>query len=123
VISGAHTIIYAEDAERARAFLRDVIGLESVDAGGGWLIFALPPGELAIHPAPGPAGGQARHELFLMCHDIEATVAQLETRGVELASPIEDAAWGRIARFELPGAGAIGIYQPRHPSPLSEFAS
>jgi len=124
VIAGAHTIIFAEDAERARAFLRDVLGLEGVDAGDGWLIFALPPGELAVHPGSGWGRGPGHHALFLMCHDIEQTVGELEAKGVELlspASPIEDEGWGRIARFLIPGAGEIGIYEPRHPSPLPEF--
>ena len=115
MIAGAHAIVFAPDAERARAFLRDALGLDGVDAGGGWLIFALPPAELAVHP------GEPRHELFLMCHDIEATVAELLAKGVEVLSPIEDQGWGLIARFELPGAGPIGIYEPRHPSPLPGF--
>jgi catechol 2,3-dioxygenase-like lactoylglutathione lyase family enzyme len=116
VIAGAHTIIFAEDAERARAFIRDVLGFEGVDAGDGWLIVALPPGELAVHP-----GGPGHHALFLMCHDIDGTVRELESRDVEFVSPIEDEGWGRIARFLIPGAGEVGLYEPRHPSPLSEF--
>jgi catechol 2,3-dioxygenase-like lactoylglutathione lyase family enzyme len=122
VIAGAHTILFAEDAERARAFLRDVLALESVDAGDGWLIFALPPGELAVHPGSGWGHGPGQHELFLMCHDIEETARELEAKGVELASPIEDEGWGRIARIVIPGAGEIGVYEPRHPSPLAEFS-
>ena len=122
VIAGAHTIIFAEDAERARKFLHDVLGFEGVDAGDGWLIFALPPGELAVHPGSGWGRGPGHHALFLMCHDIERTVAELEREGVEFVSPIEDEGWGRIAHFKIPGAGEIGLYQPRHPSPLQEFA-
>jgi predicted enzyme related to lactoylglutathione lyase len=122
VIAGAHTIIFAEDAERARAFLRDVLELESVDAGGGWLIFALPPGELAVHPGSGWGRGPGHHALFLMCHDIEATVRELEAKGVEITAPIVDEGWGRIAQIVIPGAGEIGIYEPRHPSPLAEFS-
>jgi catechol 2,3-dioxygenase-like lactoylglutathione lyase family enzyme len=118
MIAGAHTIIFAEDAERARAFLRDVLEFEGVDAGDGWLIFALPPGELAVHPGPGPG----HHALFFMCHDIEGTVRELESRGVEFVSPIQDEGWGLIAQLEVPGAGEIGLYEPRHPSPLAEFA-
>ena len=121
MISGTHTIIFAEDAERAREFVRDVLGFDAVDAGDGWLIFALPPGELAVHPGSGWGRGQGHHALFLMCHDIEATVQRLRAKGVEFVSPIEDEGWGRIARFRLPGAGEIGIYQPQHPSPLPEF--
>ena len=122
VIAGAHTIIFAEDAERARAFLRDVLGFEGVDAGEGWLIFALPPSEVAVHPGFGWGRGPGDHALFLMCHDIERTVAELGRKGVEFVSAIEDEGWGRIARFKVPGAGEIGLYEPRHPSPLPEFA-
>jgi catechol 2,3-dioxygenase-like lactoylglutathione lyase family enzyme len=121
VIEGAHTILFAEDAERARAFLRDVLGFEAVDAGDGWLIFALPPGELAVHPGSGWGRGPGHHVLFLMCRDIDATVARLEAEGVEFVSPIEDEGWGRIATFRIPGAGEIGLYEPRHPSPLAAF--
>ena len=122
VIAGAHTIIFAEDAERARAFLHDVLGFEGVDAGEGWLIFALPPGEVAVHPGSGWGRGPGHHALFLMCHDIERTVAELERKGVEFVSSIEDEGWGRIAHFKIPGAGEIGLYEPRHASPLQEFA-
>jgi catechol 2,3-dioxygenase-like lactoylglutathione lyase family enzyme len=122
VIGGVHTIIFAEDAERARGFLRDVLGFEGVDAGDGWLIFKLPPGELAVHPGPGPGRGPGHHALFFMCHDIDQTVQQLEAKGVEFVSQIEDEGWGRIARFLIPGAGEIGVYQPQHPSPLSDFS-
>lgn len=121
MIAGAHTIIFADDAERARAFLRDVLELDAVDAGGGWLIFALPPGEVAVHPGGGWGRGPGHHALFFMCHDIEATVRELEAKGVTFLSPIEDEGWGRIARMEIPGAGEIGIYQPQHPSPLAAF--
>jgi catechol 2,3-dioxygenase-like lactoylglutathione lyase family enzyme len=122
VIAGAHTIIFADDAERARAFLRDVLGFEGVDAGDGWLIFALPPGELAVHPGEGWGGrGPGQHALFLMCHDIEQTVEQLEAEGVEFVSAIQDEGWGRITQFVIPGAGEMGLYEPRHPSPLPAF--
>ena len=102
VIAGAHTIIFAEDAERAREFLDEVLGFEGVDAGDGWLIFALPPGELAVHPGSGWGRGPGHHALFLMCHDIERTVAELERKGVEFVSPIADEGWGRIAHFKIP---------------------
>jgi catechol 2,3-dioxygenase-like lactoylglutathione lyase family enzyme len=121
VIAAAHTVLYAEDAERARAFFRDVLGLPSVDDGDGWLIFALPPGELGVHPGPGWGREVGAHELFLMCGDIEGTVRELEAKGVEFVSPIEDEGWGRITRFRIPGGGEIGLYQPQHPSPLPEF--
>src|SRR5215831_9649114 len=114
-----HTILYARDAEAARAFFRDVLGLDSVDAGGGWLIFALPPGELACHPADGPERGGA--ELFLMCEDVEATRRELEAKGVEFVEPVTDAGWGLLTRLEVPGFGALGLYQPRHASPLEAF--
>jgi catechol 2,3-dioxygenase-like lactoylglutathione lyase family enzyme len=122
VIDGAHTIIFAEDAKRTREFLRDVLGFDGVDAGEGWLIFALPPGEVAVHPGSGWGRGPGHHALFLMCHDIERTVEELERKGVEFVSTIEDEGWGRIAQFKIPGAGEIGLYEPRHPSPLPEFA-
>jgi catechol 2,3-dioxygenase-like lactoylglutathione lyase family enzyme len=113
MIEGAHVTVFGPDAEAARAFLRDVLELDGVDAGGGWLIFALPPAELAVHPADGPP----RHELFLVCDDIASTVPALEARGVRFTEPITDAGWGRVTRFEWPGAGELGLYEPRHPRP------
>jgi catechol 2,3-dioxygenase-like lactoylglutathione lyase family enzyme len=121
VIAGVHALIYAEDAEATRAFFRDVLGLPSVDDGDGWLIFALPPAELGIHPGPGWGQRTGRHELFLMCHDVEQTVEELERKGIEFVSPIEEEDWGLSTRFRLPGGGEIGLYQPKHASPLSEF--
>jgi catechol 2,3-dioxygenase-like lactoylglutathione lyase family enzyme len=115
MINGAHAIVFATDPEAGRAFFRDVLGLRSVDAGGGWLIFALPPAELAIHPTE----GKARHELYFMCDDIAATVAELEGRGVDIVHPVSDEGFGLMTRVRVPGAGEIGIYEPRHPSPLS----
>jgi catechol 2,3-dioxygenase-like lactoylglutathione lyase family enzyme len=119
MIAGAHTIIYAEDAEKARVFFRDVLGFASVDAGGGWLIFELPPGELAFHPSD----DSGRHELFLMCHDIERTIQDLQAKGVEFVSPITQARFGRMTRLKVPGGGEISLYEPKHPSPLTEFSS
>lgn len=113
MISGAHVTVFSEDAEATRAFFRDVLELDSVDAGGGWLIFALPPAELAVHPADGPPS----HELFLMCGDVEATIARLGERGVALARPLTDAGWGRVAYLDVPGIGELGLYEPRHASP------
>lgn len=113
MITGTHAIVYAEDAEAARAFFRDALGLSSVDAGDGWLIFALPPAELGVHPADAPGSGQ--HEMFLLCDDVDATVAELEAKGVELTAPIEDRGFGRVTRLRVPGGGEIGLYQPRHP--------
>ncbi len=109
MISGAHVILFSQDAEADRVFLRDVLGLDSVDAGGGWLIFALPPAEVAVHPAEG-----ARHELYLMCEDIEATVDELERKGVAVNLPISEQRWGRLAHIVLPGGGEVGLYQPKH---------
>jgi catechol 2,3-dioxygenase-like lactoylglutathione lyase family enzyme len=122
VIAGAHTIVFAEDADAARAFFRDVLGFPAVDSGEGWLIFALPPGELALHPGPGWGQEVGQHQLFFMCHDIEATVAELERKGVEFVAPVADEGYGLVTRLRIPGAGEIGLYEPRHPSPLAEFA-
>ena len=113
-ITGTHAIIYSTDAEADRRFFQDVLGLRSVDAGGGWLIFALPPAELAVHPAE-PAN--TSHELYLLCDDIEATVTELEGKGVSVEHPLVDQRWGRLAFIGLPSGGRLGIYQPRHPQP------
>jgi catechol 2,3-dioxygenase-like lactoylglutathione lyase family enzyme len=110
MITGTHAILYADDAVAARAFLRDVLGLPNVDAGGGWLVFKLPPAELGVHPAD--EGG--RHELFLMCDDIEATVRELTAKGVEFTGPVRDEGFGLMAVLRVPGAGELGIYQPKH---------
>jgi predicted enzyme related to lactoylglutathione lyase len=115
MITGVHAVIFTTDAERDRAFFRDVLELTSVDAGGGWLIFALPPAELAAHPAD--EGGQ--HELYLMCDDVHATVAELKAKGVDIAGPVNDEGFGLVTAIRLPGGGELGLYQPRHPSPLS----
>ena len=115
MITGVHAIIFTSEPEGVRALFRDVLGLSSVDAGGGWLIFALPPAELAAHPAD-DAG---RHELYLMCDDVHATVAELEAKGVTFAGGISDEGFGLMTALELPGGGRLGLYQPKHPSPLS----
>jgi catechol 2,3-dioxygenase-like lactoylglutathione lyase family enzyme len=113
LISAVHSILFASDADAARAFFKDVLELDSVDAGGGWLIFALPPAELAIHPAD----GAPRHELYLMTDDLEATLARLRERGVSIASEPSDQGWGVLAAVEVPGFGPVGLYEPRHPVP------
>ena len=113
MITGAHTILYAEDPVRARAFFRDVLGWPNVDAGNGWLIFKSPPAEIAMHPT---ADGTERHELWLMCDDVAATRRQLEERGVVFTTAISEARFGLITELEVPGAGRIGLYQPRHPT-------
>ena len=118
MITGTHAIIYAEDAEKARAFFRDVLDLPFVDVHGGWLIFKLPPAELGIHPTSGPSPAPAigHHELYLMCDDVKATVAELESKGVEFTSGIEEQAFGLLTTFQVPGGGQIGLYQPKHPT-------
>lgn len=110
VINGGHVIVYSRDAEADRAFFRDVLEYPHVDAGGGWLVFKLPPTEIAVHPADGP-GSQ---ELYLMCDDVDATVAELTARGVEFTEPVTEARWGRLTRLRLPGGGELGMYEPRH---------
>ena len=114
-VVGAHTILYAEDPEAARAFLRDVLGLPSVDAGGGWLIFRSPPAELAVHPADSSAPS-GNSQLYLICDDLDATVAELRAKGVQLAGRVEELRWGRLTTVPVPGAGAVGLYEPRHPT-------
>ena len=113
MITGAHVILYGPDAAAVRAFFRDTLGLSSVDAGGGWLIFALPPAELAAHTADGE-----RHELYLMCDDLEATMAELLTKGVEFTRPVSEERWGRVTALKVPGAGELGLYQPSHPTAI-----
>jgi predicted enzyme related to lactoylglutathione lyase len=115
VITGAHAIIYTKDAEGVRAFFRDVLELPWVDAGNGWLIFGLPPAEIAAHPLDGGEAGH--HELYLMCDDVHATVADLERRGVEFSEPIRDESFGLMTAIALPGGGELGLYEPRHPTP------
>ena len=115
MINGIHAIIYSPDAEQARGFFRDVLGLASVDAGHGWLIFALPPAELGIHPDE----GSGRHELYLMCEDIHAAVAKLKDKGVEFTGPVADQGWGLLTRLRIPGGGEMGLYQPRHPTAIA----
>ena len=118
MITGAHAIVFAQDAEAARAFFADVLDLRAVAAGGGWLIFARPPAELACHPTSPDDSG--RHELYLMCDGIEATVAELEAKGVEFVAPISDERFGRMTRLRVPGGGELGLYEPAHPTPLSD---
>jgi len=115
VITGVHAIVFTHDAERTRAFFRDTLGFDSVDAGGGWLIFGLPPAELAAHPTE----DGAHHELYLMCDDVKATVADLKSKGVEFISDIAEERWGLTTAFELPGGGRMALYEPRHQRPNS----
>ena len=110
-----HAIVFSPEAEQVRAFFADVLGLSSTDAGGGWPIFALPPAELAVHPAD----GNTRHELYLMCDDIHATLAELRGKGVDVAKDVTDQGWGLLAAIRLPDGSELPVYQPRHPSPLA----
>jgi catechol 2,3-dioxygenase-like lactoylglutathione lyase family enzyme len=118
MINGAHVLLYSPDAAATRDFIRDVLGFAHVDSGDGWLIFALPPGELGVHPAA-KADGEFRttHELYLMCDDIEATTADLEAKGVEFTGPVSDEGFGLMTAIRLPGGGELGLYEPRHPTP------
>jgi hypothetical protein len=115
MINGAHVILFSRDAEADRAFLRDALRFSSVDVGDGWLIFALPPAEVAVHPAD--ASGE--HQLYLTCDDVRATVADLRQRGVEVSADVSDEGWGLLTRIKLPGGGDLGLYEPRHPSPTN----
>ena len=117
MIVATHAIVYADDPEAARAFFRDVLELPNVDIHGGWLIFKLPPSELGIHPS-GEESPSGHHELFLMCDDIEATLAELRAKGAEIAREVSDQGWGLLAAIRLPDGTEFPIYQPRHASPL-----
>jgi predicted enzyme related to lactoylglutathione lyase len=114
-ITGVHAILYTRDAEADRAWLADVLGLESVDAGGGWLIFALPPAELAAHPASGEGSDI---ELYLMCDDLETTMQKMRAKGVAFDGPVTDQRWGRATRIVLPSGARLGLYEPRHATAL-----
>jgi predicted enzyme related to lactoylglutathione lyase len=113
VINGVHAIVFSPQAEQVRTFFADVLGLPSVDAGGGWPIFAMPPAELAVHPSD----GDGHHQLYLMCDDITLTMAELRAKGVEMARDITDQGWGLMAAVRLPDGSELPIYEPRHPSP------
>jgi catechol 2,3-dioxygenase-like lactoylglutathione lyase family enzyme len=123
MINGAHVVLYSRDADADRAFFRDVLQFPFVDAGHGWLIFAIPPAEVAFHDAEkhdsekGASDSDNKHELFLMCDDIAATLTDLQAKNVKVSGASEQR-WGKLARFTLPGGGKIGIYEPRHPSPM-----
>jgi hypothetical protein len=119
MITGAHVIVDSQDAEADRAFIRDTLGFPAVDAGGGWLIFKLPPAEVAVHPTD----GEPTHELYLMCDDINGLLGELTTNGVELAHPVSDEGWGLLASIKLPSGSELSLYEPRHPvaHDLDEF--
>ncbi|HET7048672.1 MAG TPA: VOC family protein [Solirubrobacteraceae bacterium] len=114
MIIGLHAVLFTDDPVATRSFLQDTLGLESVDAGGGWLIFAGPPAEVASHPAE----GRPHHEVYLMCDDIHATVAELEAKGAEFIEGVVEQRWGLSTKLRLPGGGELPLYEPRHASPL-----
>ena len=115
MIVGAHSIIYSKSAVEDRNFLRDVLGFPSVDAGDGWLIFGLPPAELAVHPAE----KNDVHEFYLICDDVAGFVADMKKRKVACAA-VKDQGWGLLTHVTLPGGGKLGVYEPRHPRPTQE---
>ena len=119
-IIGAHVLLYTPEPEALRATLRDVFGWKHVDAGDGWLIFALPPAELGVHPAEGPTyEAGTRHQLSLMCDDIGATVRELREKGIEVRGEPEDEGWGITTTIILPGGVQVLLYEPRHPLAIS----
>ncbi|HMB27143.1 MAG TPA: extradiol dioxygenase [Blastocatellia bacterium] len=113
MISGAHMIIYSKDVEADRDFFRNVLGFASVDAGHGWLIFAMPPAEAAFHPSD----ANDVHELYFMCEDLKAEMTALAEKGVR-CSDVQEARWGSITKIQLPGGGKVGLYQPKHPTAI-----
>ncbi|MFE7548603.1 VOC family protein [Streptomyces gardneri] len=112
MFNGAHVILYTRDAEADRDFLKDVVGFDHVDAGRGWLIFKLPPAEIAVHPTE----GEPKQEVYLMCEDITHTLTALEDRGAEISRPITDQGWGLLAAVRLPSGTELPLYEPRHPT-------
>ena len=118
MITGAHSIIYSTNPEADRAFLRDVLELTHVDVGHGWLIFGLPPSEIAVHPAE----KNGAHELYLMCDDVETFVLEMKTHGIA-CGPVQNQGWGMLTQLTLPGGGTLGVYQPRHARPEAMTAS
>ena len=115
MITGMHAIVFSPEADKVRSFFADVLDMPSVDACGGWPIFALPPAELAVHPAD----GENRHELYLMCDNIQATLAELRGKGAKVVGDVSDQGWGLLAAIRLPDGSEFPIYEPRHPSPLA----
>jgi hypothetical protein len=118
MIVGAHSIIYSQRPEADRAFLRDALGLPSVDVGGGWLIFGLPPAEVAVHPS----SENDVHEFYLMCDDVTGFIGAMKKRGIA-CGPVLDRGWGLLTEVKLPGGGKLGVYQPRHARPQPPPAS
>ena len=114
MFNGAHVIIYSKDAEADRAFFRDILGFPSVDVGHGWLIFALPPSEVACHPGD----ENNEHEFYLMCEDLRFAMSALDAKGVRCSEP-QELPWGSLTRIKLPGGGELGLYQPKHARPAN----
>jgi hypothetical protein len=114
MITGAHSIIYSKSPEADRAFLRDVLKLTNVDVGDGWLVFGLPPAEVAVHPSD----KNDVHEFYLMCDDVTAFVADMKRHNVH-CSPVQDQGWGLLTQVRLPGGGKLGVYEPRHGHPTA----
>ncbi|HMI59028.1 MAG TPA: VOC family protein [Gemmatimonadaceae bacterium] len=121
MINGMHALLYSRDVAAARAFLGDVLGLASIDIGRGWLIFAAPPVELAVHPLE--AGDADRPpdtvELYLMCDDLARTISELEAKGVEITRPVEERRYGLFTALRVPGGNELGLYEPRHATALA----
>ena len=113
MFSGAHVVVHSKDAEADRAFFRDVLGFKSVDAGHGWLIFALPPAEAAFHPSE-----DGVHELYFMCDDLKTEISALREKGVQ-CSDVQEARWGSVTKMRLPGGGVVGLYEAKHPTALT----
>ncbi len=120
---GTHLLLYSRDAEADRAFLRDVLEIPAVDAGEGWLIFALPPAEMGVHPSEADSlpkeGGPASGTLYLMCRDLRATMDKLKAKGVQCGA-VHDAGWGVVTSIALPGGSSLGVYEPRHPLAIQQ---
>jgi catechol 2,3-dioxygenase-like lactoylglutathione lyase family enzyme len=122
-IIGAHVVLYTTEPDALRATLRDVFGFQHVDAGQGWLIFALPPSELGVHPAEGTNQSGARHQLTLMCDNIATTVGELRRKGIRIAGEPKDEGWGVTVMMNLPGGVDVMLYQPRHPTAVTFTAA
>ncbi|MEO8336889.1 MAG: VOC family protein [bacterium] len=112
MITGMHTLLYSSDPDATRTFFQEALNLKSVDAGRGWLIFALPPAELAVHPSDGEKGS----DIYFMCDDLEKTLGELEPHGVTIAQPITEQRWGKVTAIRIPGGVELGLYQPYHPT-------
>jgi hypothetical protein len=118
MIHGAHVIVYSKDSDADRDFFRDVLEYPFVDVGHGWLIFALPPAEVAVHPSD----GDEKHELYFMCDDVHAFIAKMRAHDVA-CSEVHEERWGSLTHLTLPGGGKIGVYQPKHPSPTPKVVT